>query len=106
MSTILLSTMMIFFMTLLTGCTTPGSDSLDVRIGRLAQKDTITVLVTDSGLGGLSVCADIEARARRSGLYRQIRIIFANALPESNRGYNKMKTTAEKVKSSTMPWKA
>jgi glutamate racemase len=73
-------------------------DSVAARIARVAQKDSITVLVTDSGLGGLSVCADLDARVRRTGAYRKVRIIFANALPESNRGYNRMKTTEEKVR--------
>ncbi len=74
-----------------------GRDSVRMRIGRLAERDSITVLVTDSGLGGLSVCADVESRARQTGIYRKLRIVFANALPEANRGYNRMNSTAEKV---------
>jgi glutamate racemase len=74
-----------------------GSDSVRVSISRLAERDSITVLVTDSGLGGLSVCADVESRGRQTGIYRKLRIVFANALPEANRGYNRMKSTAEKV---------
>lgn len=94
-----------FWMPVLTACMTlvplsdsTAQDSARVRIAQLAEKDSITVLVTDSGLGGLSVCADIESRARQTGFYRSIRIIFANALPESNRGYNRMKSTAEKIR--------
>ena len=75
-----------------------ASDSVAARIAQVAQEDSITVLVTDSGLGGLSVCADLDARVRQTGAYRNVRIIFANALPESNRGYNRMKTTEEKVR--------
>jgi glutamate racemase len=67
------------------------------RISEIAKKDVITVLVTDSGLGGLSVAADIERRARTSGAYRSLHIIFANALPEASRGYNKMPTVERKV---------
>jgi glutamate racemase len=76
-----------------------GSAQTDVSgtIAEIARKDAITVLVTDSGLGGLSVIADIERRARTSGAYRSIRIIFANALPEASRGYNKMPTVERKV---------
>jgi len=84
-------------MTLLPHAHAVAHDSAQARIARLAERDTLTVLVTDSGLGGLSVCADIESRARQSGHYRRMRIIFANALPESNRGYNRMKSTAEKI---------
>ncbi len=74
-----------------------AQDSTRSRIERLAEKDSITILITDSGLGGLSVCADIDRRVRETGVYRKARLVFANALPESNRGYNKMVTTAEKV---------
>jgi glutamate racemase len=74
-----------------------AQDSTRARIEHLAEKDSITILVTDSGLGGLSVCADIDRRVRAAGVYRKARLVFANALPESNRGYNKMATTAEKV---------
>ncbi len=75
-----------------------ASDPVADRIAQVAHRDSITVLVTDSGLGGLAVCADLDARVRRTGVYRSVRIIFANALPESNRGYNRMKSTAQKVR--------
>ena len=74
-----------------------AQDSTRARIERLAEKDSVTILVTDSGLGGLAVCADIDQRMRKEGVYKKARLVFANALPEANRGYNKMKTTAEKV---------
>jgi glutamate racemase len=77
---------------------TPAADTAAARIARVAQCDTITVLVTDSGLGGLAVCADLDARVRTTGAYAKVRIIFANALPESNRGYNRMKSTQQKVR--------
>ncbi len=76
----------------------PAADTVDARIAHVVQRDSITVLVTDSGLGGLAVAADLDARVRTSGVYRKVRIIFANALPESNRGYNRMKTTQQKVR--------
>jgi glutamate racemase len=76
----------------------PAADTVAARIARVAQRDSITVLVTDSGLGGLAVCADLDARVRAAGIYAKVRIIFANALPESNRGYNRMKSTQQKVR--------
>ncbi len=56
----------------------------------------MNIIITDSGLGGLSIAAE---------LYKQLKfkkivgynIIFANALPEANQGYNKMKNTMDKV---------
>jgi glutamate racemase len=68
------------------------------RIARVTGRDSITVLVTDTGLGGLSVAADIERRARTTGAFRSLRIIFANALPEARRGYNTMASVADKVR--------
>lgn len=76
----------------------PAADTAAARIARVVQRDSITVLVTDSGLGGLAVAADLDARVRATGVYRNVRIIFANALPESNRGYNKMQSTQQKVR--------
>ncbi len=98
MKSISLITFLAGVMALVSPPESPARDSVRVRIARLAEKDTLTVLVTDSGLGGISVCADIESRARQTGMYSQLRIIFANALPESSQGYNKMKSTAEKVR--------
>ncbi len=92
-----MSTIMIALL-LLAGSDARADDSPLDRIARLAHRDTIRVLVTDSGLGGLSVCADIEARARAAGSYRVLELIFANALPEGNRGYNKMRSVEQKVR--------
>jgi glutamate racemase len=67
-------------------------------IARLAERDSITVLVTDSGLGGLSVCADLDQKARATGRYRVLNIIFCNALPEASQGYNKMPSVERKIR--------
>lgn len=67
-------------------------------VARLAERDSITVLVTDSGLGGLSVCADLDQKARATGRYRVLNIIFCNALPEASQGYNKMPSVERKIR--------
>ena len=67
-------------------------------VARLAERDSITVLVTDSGLGGLSVCADLDHRARATGRYRVLNIIFCNALPEASQGYNRMPSVERKIR--------
>ncbi len=71
--------------------------TLDRQLADIVTKDSITVLVTDSGLGGLSVCAAVDSLARATGRYTQMRLIFANALPESGSGYNRMKSLDAKV---------
>jgi glutamate racemase len=67
-------------------------------VARLADRDSLTVLVTDSGLGGLSVCADLDQKARATGRYRVLNIIFCNALPEASQGYNRMPSIERKIR--------
>jgi glutamate racemase len=61
-------------------------------------KPDVTILVTDSGLGGLSVAADLAARLPASGIVRSARIVFVNAEPDGGFGYNDMKSEAEKAR--------
>jgi glutamate racemase len=76
-------------------CAGPAG-SRDERIERvLAKKPEVTILVTDSGLGGLSVAADVAARLPESGVFRKARIVFYNALFH-NTGYNGLPSEAEK----------
>lgn len=58
----------------------------------------VTIVVTDSGLGGLSVAADLAARLPASGLVRSARIVFVNALLDDRIGYNDLKDEADKVR--------
>ena len=73
------------------------SGTQEQQLAALAGKDTITNLVTDSGLGGLSVCAAIDSLARATGRFGDVHLIFANALPDAGSGYNKMKSMERKV---------
>ena len=52
---------------------------IDLRIG-----------ITDSGVGGLSVCAEVEARLRQSPAQEDIEIIYLNAAIEDDYSYNSM----------------
>jgi glutamate racemase len=63
----------------------------------LANRPEVTILVTDSGLGGLSVAADVAARLPGSGIFRKARIVFYNALFHAN-GYNSLETEEEKAR--------
>jgi glutamate racemase len=62
------------------------------------EKDTITVVITDSGLGGLSVLSEVDSAMRSEKCFRNVRLIFCNALAEKNYGYNSMPTREEKAK--------
>ena len=55
------------------------------------------VLITDSGVGGLSVVAYAERFVRVHGCCEPVRLTFANAAPENDYGYNSMPTREEKL---------
>jgi glutamate racemase len=63
-----------------------------------AAKPDVTIVVTDSGLGGLSVAADLAARLPASGVVRSARIVFVNALLDDAIGYNDLKDEADKIR--------
>ena len=56
------------------------------------------ILITDSGVGGLSVCAYAERFVRIHGFREPVRLTFANAAPENDYGYNSMPSRAEKLR--------
>jgi len=60
-------------------------------------KEEITVVITDSGLGGLSVMDDVARKLKISGCFKKVNLIFANALFNANTGYNALQTRAEKI---------
>jgi len=55
------------------------------------------LLITDSGVGGLSVCAAVERHLRRSGNPDGVRLTYVNASPENDFGYNAMGSRQEKL---------
>ncbi len=52
-----------------------------------AGKKRVCILVTDSGLGGASVLAEI-AKGLSNSAWEQVSLIYFNAWPEPERGYN------------------
>jgi len=64
----------------------------------LFAKKHVTVLVTDSGLGGLSIFAEIAARLKSDPIFPDVSLIYYNAWPEQNRGYNSLKDMGERVR--------
>lgn len=55
------------------------------------------ILITDSGVGGLSVVAYAERFIRTRGFGAPVRLTFANAAPANDYGYNAMRTREEKL---------
>ncbi len=56
-----------------------------------------TILVTDSGLGGMSVFARIAAHLARKSPWQDISLIYFNAWPEQNKGYNHFETMDQRA---------
>jgi len=55
------------------------------------------ILITDSGVGGLSVVAYAERFVRTRGFTEPVRLTFANAAPANDYGYNSMPSRAAKI---------
>ncbi|MEC8543480.1 MAG: hypothetical protein VXY89_07975, partial [SAR324 cluster bacterium] len=53
------------------------------------------LVVTDSGLGGLSVCADL-LKAPTGSAAKNTELLYVNAAPDPRRSYNSMESLAEK----------
>ena len=63
----------------------------------LLEKENITIVVTDSGLGGLSVVADAAIKFQHNPVFKAVNLVFANALFSDQGGYNSLQTRAEKL---------
>jgi glutamate racemase len=70
----------------------------DRTVTALFDKAHVTVLVTDSGLGGLAIFAQMAARLERDPLFANLSLVYYNAWPEQNRGYNRLGNMAERVR--------
>ena len=55
------------------------------------------ILITDSGVGGLSVVAYAERFVRTQGFTEPVRLTFANAAPANDYGYNSMPSHEAKI---------
>jgi len=57
----------------------------------------VHLVITDSGLGGLGICAAIENAFRRSNNGGDVRLTYFNAWPEQGRGYNSLPDEAARL---------
>lgn len=64
----------------------------------LAAEPTTHLVLTDSGLGGLSVCAHLERALSASRGSSDVEITFVNAWPETGRGYNDLSDVAARAR--------
>jgi glutamate racemase len=63
-----------------------------------APSATRTILVTDSGMGGLSVFNDIANRLAKDSPWQRVKLIYVNAWPAPLRGYNYFNTIERKIR--------
>jgi len=70
----------------------------DRMLENFFNKKSVTILVTDSGLGGLSVTADLAIRLVHSGVFENVQVIFFNSLFHNRSGYNSLENEDEKVR--------
>jgi glutamate racemase len=61
------------------------------------RKNEVTIVITDSGLGGLFILADAVERLKNWKSFQKVDFVFFNALFSNEGGYNTLKTHQEKV---------
>lgn len=90
---------MFTFLLLFTGFFTikESSGQSASELKSIFEKDSITIVITDSGLGGLSVMNDIAEKLKTSGSFSKVNLIFVNALFDAATGYNSLQTRQEKI---------
>jgi glutamate racemase len=64
----------------------------------LFNKDSVLIAVLDSGLGGLSICAELERALQTRPLFRKVSLFFFNIWPDQERGYNSLDSVTERVR--------
>ena len=64
----------------------------------LLNKKKLTLLVTDSGLGGLSICARMVRNLTRAGSVANLSVVYFNAWPLQDKGYNFLDGDAQRIK--------
>jgi hypothetical protein len=64
----------------------------------LPDRDELTIAVTDSGLGGLSIMAETAARLEQARIAKRVHLVFFNALFSNDSGYNSLPTREAKLR--------
>lgn len=83
---------------LLYSCIDKKSYARQNELADFFLKKDVTIAVTDSGLGGLSIMADAVERMNSAKMFRKVDFIFFNALFSNSIGYNGLRTREEKIR--------
>jgi glutamate racemase len=70
---------------------------MEKKLNNFFEKEEVTILITDSGLGGLSVTAQVDSLINQYSSFKKANIIFFNSQPEDTIGYNRMKNIERKI---------
>ncbi|MDH5386811.1 MAG: aspartate/glutamate racemase family protein [Candidatus Aminicenantes bacterium] len=78
-------------------CAEKPSFAQEDSLSDIFDMEEVTIAVTDSGLGGLSIMAEAAERTKEWRGFQKANFIFFNALFSNEGGYNSLKSLAEKV---------
>lgn len=92
-----MKTILLFILILLLNNNFFSQENMDKKLKDFFEKDSVTILITDSGLGGLSITSQVDELLRKYKTFRKVNIIFFNAQPEDTIGYNGMKSREKKI---------
>jgi glutamate racemase len=64
----------------------------------LPDKQRLSLLITDSGLGGLSICAGMVKILTERRAFSELKVVYFNAWPLPDKGYNFLDGDAERMR--------
>ncbi|HNQ80356.1 MAG TPA: aspartate/glutamate racemase family protein [Candidatus Aminicenantes bacterium] len=76
----------------------PAGSSHPAGAAALFSRERVTIAVTDSGLGGLSIMAEAASRMKAARAFRGVDLVFWNALFSNDSGYNSLPSREDKVR--------
>lgn len=94
------SRILIFSLLMILGfvsCTENPTFAQEDGLSDFFSNNEVTIAITDSGLGGLSILADAVERSKNWKGFKKIDFIYYNALFSNQGGYNTLKSHQEKV---------
>ena len=94
---ILLIFLLVRMLSGITGDISSLRPSVQPNLADFFKREKVTIAVTDSGLGGLSVMAEAVRRMKEERVFKEVNFIFYNALFSLQGGYNSLKNRQEKI---------
>lgn len=64
---------------------------------QLSSQQELTIIITDSGLGGVGIAAEVYRTFKETRPYRRARLIYFNALFDEQSGYNVLTSLPQKI---------